>query len=66
MPIYDYECGECKALTTSLQKADITMVKCEKCGKIAKRIIGAPHIQVFGFNAKNGYSHTNGLMPVKK
>jgi putative FmdB family regulatory protein len=62
MPIYEYECRKCKALTEVFQKvSDKPPVKCKKCGGRLERMISAPAIQFKGsgwyvtdYGGKNG------------
>jgi putative FmdB family regulatory protein len=39
MPIYDYECGSCGAITERYAKIDDEILACEKCASDAYRII---------------------------
>ena len=49
MPIYEYECRKCGALTEVFQKMDAKPpVKCGKCGGRLERRISAPAIQFKG------------------
>ena len=62
MPIYEYECRKCKALTEVFQKLnDKPPVKCKECGGRLERLISAPAIQFKGsgwyvtdYGGKNG------------
>jgi putative FmdB family regulatory protein len=59
MPIYIYECQECKSETEELQKfSDPPLEKCPKCGKLAlKRKMGASSFHLKGGGwASDGYS----------
>jgi putative FmdB family regulatory protein len=61
MPNYEYicrNCGNIKNEIKSVSKRDDVLV-CEKCESIMHRTISPSAIKVNGFNAKNGYSHTN-------
>ncbi len=49
MPIYEYECRKCGALSEVFQKMDAKPpVKCGKCGGRLERRISAPAIQFKG------------------
>ena len=49
MPIYEYECRKCGALTEVFQKMDAKPpAKCGKCGGRLERRISAPAIQFKG------------------
>lgn len=39
MPIYDYECGSCEAITERYAKINDDIQSCEQCGSDAYRII---------------------------
>ncbi|HXD31101.1 MAG TPA: FmdB family zinc ribbon protein [Pyrinomonadaceae bacterium] len=62
MPIYEYECRKCKAVSEVLQKSsDKPPVKCKKCGGRLERLMSAPAIQFKGtgwyvtdYGGKNG------------
>ena len=62
MPIYEYECKKCKALTEVFQKvSDKPPVKCKKCGGKLERLISRSAIQFKGsgwyvtdYGGKNG------------
>lgn len=50
MPIYEYKCGACGALTDALQKiSDAPLEVCPSCGASAlKRLISAPSFRLKG------------------
>ena len=41
MPIYDFECGSCEAITERYAKLDEEILPCEQCASDAYRIISA-------------------------
>lgn len=48
MPIYEYRCGKCGAVTGHMAsiRAIPTDVACEQCGAQARRIVSRPSIQL--------------------
>jgi putative FmdB family regulatory protein len=54
--IYDYKCWYCETTTESIEKVDVTEIKCPRCGHFAVRQMSAPNFRVKGFNAHNGYN----------
>ncbi len=49
LPLYEYRCLKCGALTERIQKfADPPLTKCEKCGGKLERLLSAPAIQFKG------------------
>lgn len=61
MPLYEYECQECKKIVEemkSIKKMDDVPI-CKRCHKLTKRIISAGVFKITGFSEKNGYSNCN-------
>lgn len=60
MPIYEYQCEECEAITEKLRKMNELddPCECEKCGKPAHRKISTSNFKVNGASFKNGYTST--------
>ena len=60
MPIYEFECEECKRtvehFVTSTEAKTLTFLECGKCGGRMKKLISAPNFKVEGYNADNSYS----------
>ena len=49
MPLYEYQCLKCKAVTEKIRKfSDPPLTKCEKCGGKLERLLSAPAIQFKG------------------
>ena len=49
MPLYEYECINCKERVEIIQKiSDPTEAQCPKCGGTMKRLLSAPAIQFKG------------------
>jgi putative FmdB family regulatory protein len=49
MPLYEYQCQSCSAVTEALQRmADAPLTVCEQCGGPLKRLISAPAVQFKG------------------
>lgn len=49
MPIYEYQCGNCKERHEIIQKiSDAPLAHCPKCGGEMKKLISAPAIQFKG------------------
>ena len=49
MPLYEYQCLNCRALTEKIQKfSDPPLTTCEKCGGELERLLSAPAIQFKG------------------
>jgi putative FmdB family regulatory protein len=49
MPLYEYECTECKRHTEKIQKfSDPEITQCPHCGGLLERVISAPAISFKG------------------
>jgi putative FmdB family regulatory protein len=49
MPLYEYECKQCKRHTEKIQKfSDPEITKCPHCGGLLERVISAPAIAFKG------------------
>jgi len=49
MPLYEYECTECKRHTENIQKfSDPEITQCPHCGGLLERVISAPAISFKG------------------
>jgi putative FmdB family regulatory protein len=49
MPIYEYQCEQCKHRFEKLQKfSDKTCKKCPNCGGILRKLVSSPAIQFKG------------------
>ncbi len=49
MPLYEYECLECKVRTEKIQRfSDPLLAACPSCGGEVKRLIHAPAVQFKG------------------
>jgi putative FmdB family regulatory protein len=49
LPLYEYQCEKCGALTEKIQKfSDLPLTTCEKCGGKLERLLSAPAIQFKG------------------
>jgi putative FmdB family regulatory protein len=61
MPLYEYECKQCKRHTEKIQKfSDAEITECPHCGGPLERVISAPAISFKGGGwYADGYSHTN-------
>jgi putative FmdB family regulatory protein len=57
MPLYEYECQQCKRHTEKIQKfSDPEITTCPHCGGVLKRVITAPAIAFKGGGwYKDGY-----------
>jgi putative FmdB family regulatory protein len=57
MPLYEYECTQCKRHTEKIQKfSDAEITACPHCGGLLKRVITAPAISFKGGGwFKDGY-----------
>ncbi|MDR3734962.1 MAG: zinc ribbon domain-containing protein [Acidobacteriaceae bacterium] len=58
MPLYEYECTQCKRHTEKIQKfSDPEIVACPHCGGKLERVITAPSVQFKGGGwFSDGYS----------
>ena len=59
MPLYEYECTQCKRHTEKIQKfSDVEITACPHCGGLLKRVITAPAIAFKGGGwFKDGYGN---------
>jgi putative FmdB family regulatory protein len=49
MPLYEYECTECKRHTEKIQKfSDAEITQCPHCGGLLERVVSAPAISFKG------------------
>lgn len=49
MPLYEYQCEQCKAHFEKIQKfSDPPLTRCEKCGGKVERLLSSPAIQFKG------------------
>jgi putative FmdB family regulatory protein len=49
VPLYEYRCRKCGALSEKIQKfSDAPLTRCEKCGGRLERLISPPTIQFKG------------------
>ena len=49
MPLYEYECTQCKRHTEKIQKfSDAEITQCPHCGGLLKRVVSAPAIAFKG------------------
>ncbi|NKB99764.1 MAG: hypothetical protein GKR90_14885 [Pseudomonadales bacterium] len=48
MPIYEYRCGGCSEISTSLRKVSESKdpIDCESCGAQARRIVSRPSVHL--------------------
>jgi putative FmdB family regulatory protein len=60
MPLYEYECSQCKRHTEKIQKfSDAEITACPHCGGPLKRVITAPAIAFKGGGwYKDGYGNS--------
>jgi putative FmdB family regulatory protein len=60
MPLYEYECKQCKKHTENIQKfSDPEITICPHCGGLLERVVSAAAISFKGGGwFKDGYSHT--------
>lgn len=56
MPVYDFECFDCKEKVIDALVSRETKMECPRCGRRMTRLIGAPLFKVHGANAAGGYS----------
>src|ERR1035437_1214657 len=59
MPLYEYECKQCKKHTENIQKfSDSEITECPHCGGLLERVVSAAAISFKGGGwFKDGYSH---------
>ncbi len=59
MPLYEYECKQCKKHTEKIQKfSDKEITVCPHCGGLLERVVSAAAISFKGGGwFKDGYSH---------
>jgi len=59
MPLYEYECKQCKLHTEKIQKfSDPEITQCPHCGGLLERVVSAAAISFKGGGwFKDGYSH---------
>ena len=49
MPLYEYECNQCKHRFEKIQKfSDKILKKCPKCGGVLEQVVSAPAVQFKG------------------
>jgi putative FmdB family regulatory protein len=60
MPRYDFQCRTCGHVRELQARVEERHAICEKCYCLMERQPAAPAFTVTGYNAKNGYSKTNG------
>ncbi len=49
MPLYEYQCKDCKQVTEVIQKfSDPDLTQCKECGGILDRLLSAPSIRFKG------------------
>lgn len=56
MPLYEYECEGCRAVTETIRKHDVESVECPECGGEARRLMSASNYTISGYCARNGYA----------
>ena len=68
MPVYEYECPECKKVHEVQQKmTDEPLFTCPECGGEVKKLISASSFQLKGGGwYADGYSGTSGAKEKKK
>lgn len=61
MPVYEYKCRFCSCTKNEIRSISERNEApiCEECETVMNRVISPSVIKVNGFNAANGYSHTN-------
>ena len=62
MPLYEYQCKDCKQVTEVIQKfSDPDLTQCEECGGILERLLSASAIRFKGSGwYVNDYGKSNG------
>ena len=65
MPLYEYECKQCKKHTEKIQKfSDPEITQCPHCGGLLERVVSAAAISFKGGGwFKDGYSHAKPASP---
>ena len=65
MPLYEYECKQCKRHTEKIQKfSDPEITECPHCGGLLERVISAPAISFKGGGwFKDGYGNAKPSSP---
>jgi putative FmdB family regulatory protein len=49
MPLYEYQCNQCKHRFEKIQKfSDKILKKCPKCGGVLEQVVSAPAVQFKG------------------
>jgi len=68
MPLYEYECTNCKERTEVLQRvSDSPSPQCPKCGAEMKKLISSPAIQFKGSGFyKTDYASSSSSKPETK
>lgn len=68
MPLYEYECKQCKMHTENIQKfSDPEITECPHCGGLLERVVSAAAISFKGGGwFKDGYSHAKPQSANKK
>jgi putative FmdB family regulatory protein len=68
MPLYEYECKQCKKHTEKIQKfSDAEITECPHCGGLLERVVSAAAISFKGGGwFKDGYSHAKPQSSNKK
>lgn len=58
MPIYEFECKNCKKITQKYLpiNSKIKICECKHCGSRAKKILSSVIFNIRGYSEKNGYS----------
>jgi putative FmdB family regulatory protein len=44
MPIFDFKCGSCGAITEDLVRSSVTTIPCVSCGKASTKQLAAPRV----------------------
>ncbi len=74
MPLYEYQCEDCRETVEVLQKvADVALSECAACGGELRRLVSAPGIRFKGagwyitdYQAKNGQDSTKDSSSTKE
>lgn len=56
MPIYEFECWYCHAVTERIEPLNTTSIQCPKCGSYAHKQLSTVNFRITGFSARNGYN----------